>query len=397
MLSFALDPLAPRRQENPPMPGPLDGLRVVDLSSHLSGPYCAMLLGDLGADVVKIERPGIGDDARKMPPFVEGEGAPFMLWNRNKRSVALDLKEPDGKAQFLALVKDADILVENFRPGTLDRLGLGWEVLRDLNPRLIYAAISGFGQTGPLRDKGGFDLMTQAMSGLMAVCGEADGPPHRLPIAISDVGAGMFLALGVTAALEARRRTGRGQMVETSLLEAAVSFGVYEAANYFATGERPARLGQAHRGSAPYQVFQTEDGWLTIGGSQQNFFERLCAILGLSELFTDPRFTTNALRVANNSILVDLLQEPLRKRPTAHWQRLLDEAGIPAGPVLHHDEVFAHPQIRARGMVAEIDHPKAGRHRTLGNPLHFSETPAAVRRPAPLLGEHTGEVLKPRK
>jgi crotonobetainyl-CoA:carnitine CoA-transferase CaiB-like acyl-CoA transferase len=327
-----------------------------------------------------------------MPPFVGGEGAPFMLWNRNKRSVALDLKDAAGKARFLELVKDADILVENFRPGTLDRLGLGYETLRDLNPRLIYAAISGFGQTGPLRDKGGFDLMTQAMSGLMAVCGPEDGAPHRLPIAISDVAAGMFLTIGITAALEARHRTGRGQMVETSLLESAVSFGVYEAAYHFATGERPPRLGQAHRGSAPYQVFQTADGWLTIGGSQQNFFEKLCRIVGLPDLPADPRFRTNALRVENNRVLVGLLQAPLATRATAEWQRLLDEAGIPAGPVLHHDEVFAHPQIRARGMVVDIDHPAAGKSRTLGNPLKFSETPASVRRPAPLLGEHTEEV-----
>jgi crotonobetainyl-CoA:carnitine CoA-transferase CaiB-like acyl-CoA transferase len=204
------------------MPGALDGLRVIDLSSHLSGPYCTMLLGDMGADVIKIERPGAGDDARHMPPFVAGEGAPFMLWNRNKRSVELDLKSAAGRAAFLDLVKGADILVENFRPGTLDRQGLGWETLRDLNPRLVYCAISGFGQTGPLRDKGGFDLMTQAMSGLMAVCGPADGPPHRLPIAISDLAAGMFATIGILGALEARHGTGQGQMVETSLLEAAI-------------------------------------------------------------------------------------------------------------------------------------------------------------------------------
>jgi crotonobetainyl-CoA:carnitine CoA-transferase CaiB-like acyl-CoA transferase len=375
------------------MPGALDGLRVIDLSSHLSGPYCAMLLGDLGADVIKIERPGVGDDARKMPPFVAGEGAPFMLWNRNKRSVALDLKDKDGREAFLDLVKGADILLENYRPGTLDRQGLGWETLRDLNPRLVYCAISGFGQTGPLRDKGGFDLMTQAMSGLMAVCGPEDGPPHRLPIAISDVAAGMFAAIGILAALEARRKTGRGQMVETSLLESAMSFGVYEAANYFATGERPARLGQAHRGTSPYQVFRTGDGWLTVGGGSQALWEKLCDVVELPALKGDARFVTNADRVANNDVLVGILQEALTRRPTAHWQAALDAAGIPAGPVLHHDEVFAHPQVRARGMVVEVDHPTAGRTKTLGSPLKFSETPASIRRPAPLLGEHTDEVL----
>jgi crotonobetainyl-CoA:carnitine CoA-transferase CaiB-like acyl-CoA transferase len=225
------------------------------------------------------------------------------------------------------------------------------------------------------------------------VCGPEDGPPHRLPIAISDVAAGMFATIGILAALEARRRSGRGQMVETSLLDAAVSLGVYEAAYVFATGQRPPRLGQAHRGSAPYQVFRTKDGWLTIGGAQQGFFERLCDIVGRPELKTDARFRSNASRVENNRALVELLQERLAQRSSAEWQRALDEAGIPAGPVLHHDEVFAHPQILARDMVVEVEHPKAGRTRTLGVPLKFSETPAAVRRPAPLLGEHTEEIV----
>jgi crotonobetainyl-CoA:carnitine CoA-transferase CaiB-like acyl-CoA transferase len=366
------------------MPGALDGLKVIDLTSHLSGPYCTMLLADHGADVVKIERPGTGDDARKMPPFVGGEGAPFMLWNRNKRGVTLDLKDKADRERFLMLVDGADILVENFRPGTLERIGLGYDVLRDRNPQLVYCAISGFGPTGPYRDKGGFDLMTQAMSGLMAVCGPEDGPPHRLPIAISDVAGGMFAAFGILAAIEARHRTGRGQMVETSLLEAAVSFGVYEAAYFFATGERPPRLGQAHRGSAPYQVFQTRDGWLTIGASPQNFFEKLCDLADLPELKRDPRFATNATRVEHNAALVALLQAKVAERTTAEWQRLLDEAGIPAGPVLHHDEVFADPQIVARDMAAA---------RTLGVPVKLSETPGSIRRPAPLLGEHNAEVF----
>ena len=290
----------------------LEGLRVLDLCSHLAGPYCGMMLGDLGADVVKIERPGEGDAARHMPPFVNGEGAPFMLWNRNKRSIVLDLKAPADRETFLALVKGADILLENFRPGTLDRLGLGYETLRALNPRLIYGAISGFGQTGPYRNRGGFDLMTQGMSGLMSVCGPEDGPPFRLPIAISDVAAGCYATIGVLAALEARHRTGQGQMVETALLDAAISFGVYEAAHYFATGENPPRIGQAHRGDSPYQVFSTGDGWITIGGAQQNFWERLCDILGIPHLKQDPRFLNNALRVENNKALVPLFQERLQ-------------------------------------------------------------------------------------
>jgi crotonobetainyl-CoA:carnitine CoA-transferase CaiB-like acyl-CoA transferase len=352
-----------------------------------------MLLGDLGADVIKVERPEEGDDARRMPPFINGEGAPFMLWNRNKRSLVLDLKAPADRETFVALIGEADILLENFRPGTLDRLGLGFETLRQLNPRLIYGAISGFGQTGPYRNRGGFDLMTQGMSGLMAVCGPEEGAPFRLPIAISDVAAGCYETVGILAALEARHRTGRGQMVETSLLEAAVSFGLYEAAHFFATGERPPRLGQAHRGNAPYQVFKTSDGWITIGGAQQNFWTRLCRILGLPELPDDPRFATNASRVENNRALVELLQARLERENSATWLARLEDAGIPAGPVLTHDQVFSDPQIVAREMVTEIEHPRAGRSKTLGITVKMSETPGSIRRPAPLHGEHTGEIL----
>jgi crotonobetainyl-CoA:carnitine CoA-transferase CaiB-like acyl-CoA transferase len=376
------------------MAGALAGLRVIDLSGHLSGPFCAMQLADMGADVIKVEKPEGGDEARRMPPFVNGESAPFMVWNRNKRSVTIDLKSDPGRAQFLALLETADVLLENYRPGTMDRLGLGYEALKPRFPRLIYCAISGFGQTGPERARGGFDLMTQAMSGLMAVCGPADGPPHRLPIAISDVGAGLYAAIGILAALEARHRTGRGQYVETSLFEAAMSLGVYEAAHYFTTDEAPPRIGQAHRGSSPYQVFKTADGWMTIGASQQNFWTRFCGnILGAPELLEDPRFKTNADRVKHNDVLIPLLQAKLETRPTAHWLGLLQEAGIPAAPVLTHDKVFTHPQTVARDMVVEVEHAKAGRSRTLGVPIKLSETPGAVRRAAPALGQHTDEVL----
>jgi crotonobetainyl-CoA:carnitine CoA-transferase CaiB-like acyl-CoA transferase len=371
----------------------LQRLTVVDLSSHLSGPYCAMLLGDHGADVIKVERPDGGDDARGMPPFVGGESAPFMIWNRNKRSVVIDLKSEEGKARLLQLIDRADVLIENFRPGTLDRLGLGWSVLSARNPRLIYAAISGFGQTGPYRERGGFDLITQGMSGLMSVTGPKDGPPHRMPIAISDVAAGMHLAVGVLAALEARHHTGRGQLVETSLLESAMSYGVYEAAHVAATGERPPRLGQAHRGSSPYQVFPTADGWITVGAAQSNFWTRLCGMLGAPELEADPRFATNADRVRNNEALVALLEARFREKPSAHWLEALQKLGIPSGPVLEFEEAMADPHIVARGMVVETEHPAAGTIRTLGIPVKMSDTPGALRRPAPRLGEHTAEVL----
>jgi crotonobetainyl-CoA:carnitine CoA-transferase CaiB-like acyl-CoA transferase len=372
--------------------GALEGLRVLDLTTHLSGPYCAMLLADHGADVIKVEPPGEGDAARRMPPFVGGESAPFMVWNRNKRSICLDLKNPADRDVFLALADDADVVVENLRPGALDRLGLGWTALHARNPRLILASISGFGQTGPYAARGGFDLMTQAMSGLMAVNGPADGPPHRLPIAISDVSAGLFLAVGLLSALWRRERTGKGQWVETSLFEAAASLGVYEAAHYFATGERPPRIGQAHRGSSPYQVFQTADGWMTVGAPQQNFFIRFCAIIGRPELVEDPRFRTNADRVAHNDVLVELIQEALRTRPTARWMAELEAAGIPAGPVMTHDQLFADPQFVHRQMVVEVDHPAAGRTGNLGVAVKMSETPGSVRRPAPTLGQHSDEI-----
>ncbi|HSR79935.1 MAG TPA: CoA transferase [Hyphomicrobiaceae bacterium] len=313
------------------MASALERLTVVDLSSHLSGPYCAMLLADQGANVIKVEKPD-GDEARGMPPFMRGESAPFMIWNRNKRSVVIDLKTEAGKAQLLALIDQADVLIENFRPGTLDRLGLSWPSLRERNPRLIYAAISGFGQTGPYRARGGFDLITQGMSGLMSVCGPKEGPPHRMPIAISDIAAGMHLAVGVLAALEARHHSGLGQLVETSLLDAALSLGVYEAAHVAATGAPPPRLGQAHRGSSPYQVFPTADGFITVGAAQNNFWRRLCDLLAVPELKADARFATNADRVRNNEALVSLLEHRFQEKPSAHWLALLDAAGIPAGP-----------------------------------------------------------------
>ena len=378
------------------MPGALDHLLVLDLTSHLSGPYCGMMLADHGADVIKIEPP-TGDSARTMPPFVKGESAPFMTWNRNKRSVVLDLKQPEDNARFLELADRADIVLENYRPGVLARLGLGWDVLHARNPRLVLGSISGFGQTGPYSSRGGFDLITQAMSGLMSVNGPPEGDPYRLPIAISDVAAGMFLAFGVMAAIEARHRTGEGQHVETSLLEAATSFCVYESAHYFATGTRPARIGQQHRGSSPYQCFATADGHITVGASQQKFFQTLCRLLDLPDLPADPRFRSNAERVKHNGALVALLAEKFRAQPSDHWLAALEQAGIPAGPVLHFDEVFTDPHMLARDMVAHTEHPVTGRFGTLGVPVKLSATPGAVRAPAPRLGEHGADVFPQRQ
>jgi crotonobetainyl-CoA:carnitine CoA-transferase CaiB-like acyl-CoA transferase len=373
------------------MAGSLEGLVVLDLTSNLAGPYAAMMLADHGANVIKIEQPEGGDAARNMPPFVNGESAPFMIWNRNKRSVTMDLKKDC--AAFLKLVDGADFVVENFRAGVMQRLGLDWPALHARNPKLILGSISGFGQTGPYSTRGGFDLITQAMSGLMSVNGPEDGPPYRLPIAISDVTAGMFLAFGMLAALEARHRTGQGQHVETSLLEAATSLCVYEAAHYFATGTRPPRIGQQHRGSSPYQVFATTDGYITIGASHQKFFQGLCEIVGLPELVEDKRFLRVVDRVANNKALIALLQAKIAEKPSAHWLATLEAVGIPAGPVLHFDEVFTDPQILARDMVVETHHPVTGPFRTMGVTVKLSDTPGKVRAPAPRLGEHNAEVL----
>ncbi len=375
------------------MAGALEGLVVLDLTTHLSGPFCGMQLGDLGADVIKIESPQ-GDSMRGAPPFINGESAPFMLWNRNKRGIRLDLKSPADLAVFWDLVDDADVVLENFRPGVIDKLGIGWTALHARNPRLVLGSISGFGQTGPYARRGGFDLVIQAMSGLMSVTGPKDGPPYRIPLAISDVGAGLYLTIGVLAALQTRQKSGLGQWVETSLLEATVSLGVYEAANYFATGVRPEKLGQGHRGSSPYQVFQTADGWLTIGAAQQNFFRKMCDMIGKPELVDDPRFKTNALRVRNNDEIVAILQAEVAKRTTADWMAALEAEGIPAGPVLHHDEVFADPQVLARGMVGEVEHATAGKQKTLGVPLKMSATPGGLRRAAPALGQHDSELKK---
>ena len=370
----------------------LDAIRVIDLTSHLSGPFCTMLLGDMGADVVKVERPQRGDDARHMPPFIGGESAAFMQFNRNKRSITLDLKAPEDMAVCRDLCDDADVVVENFRPGTAARLGLGYAALAARNRALVYCSISGFGQTGPYSHRGGFDLMAQAMSGLMSICGEVEGPPLRLPVAISDMCGGMYAAIGILSALMARQATGNGQHVDTSLLEAAMSFAVYEAASFNATNEAPARLGQAHRGSAPYQIFQTRDGWITVGAATQALWQRLCGVLGAEALTHDPRFGDNASRVHNHLQLADILNVHFRQLDTATWERKLLDVGVPAGPVRSYDQVFTDEHTLAREMFTPVPHPAAGLQRLLGIPLKLSATPGAIRRPAPMLGEHSEEI-----
>ena len=375
------------------MPMSLEHLKVLDLTTHLSGPYCAMVLADHGADVVKIERPEGGDDMRRTPPFVGGESAPFMLWNRNKRSVALNLKSAADLATFRSMAAIADVMIENFRPGTAERLGIGHDALAAANPRLVYCSISGFGHTGPYSPRGGFDLIAAGMSGLMSINGPADGPPFRIPIPMTDLGAGLNGAIGILAALAARERTGLGQHVDTSLFESGLSLGVYEAAGVFATGEVPERLGQGHRGSAPYQLFPTADSYMTIGCANDHFWKLTCDVLGCPHLTGDLRFATKPDRVRNVAALVEALTPYFKRETTAHWCGKLEAVGVPAGPVMNHVEALSDPHSVARDMVQEVDHPAAGRSKTLGVPVKLSGTPGAIRRPAPMLGEHTGEVL----
>ena len=375
------------------MPGALEGLRVIDLTQMLAGPLSSMNLADHGADVIKVEPPQ-GEDVRRVGPFVAGESAAFMMWNRNKRSIALNLKDAADLDILMGLIAGADILVESFRPGVMTRLGLDWDTLHARFPRLIMGSITGYGQTGPYADRGGFDVMAQGMSGLMSITGPRDGPPHRLPIPICDLAAGLHLTIGLLAAVQARHRIGQGQYVETSLLEAATALQVYEAVHHFTTNTNPPRMGQAHRGISPYQVFPSADGYVTIGAGQQKFYEEFCRLAGVERLIEDPRFRTIPDRVANNDTLIEELSAMTARYPTDWWVAELEKRGIPCGPVLTHEKLFAHPQILHRRMVEQVEHPKAGSLRTLGIAVKLSATPGTIRRAAPMLDQHGDELRR---
>jgi crotonobetainyl-CoA:carnitine CoA-transferase CaiB-like acyl-CoA transferase len=375
--------------------GPLAGVTVLDLTRVLSGPYCTMLLGDMGARVIKIEQPGRGDDTRAWgPPFVEGESAYFLSVNRNKESVTLDLKHPEARRVLDALLARSDVLAENFRPGTLDKLGLGYRQLRERYPRLIYCSISGFGHTGPQRARPGYDAVVQAEGGLMSITGAADGPPYRLGVAIADLVAGMFAAQGVLLALLARHRTNEGQHIDVAMLDAVAALLTYQAGSYFATGRSPGRLGNRHPTIVPYETFAAADGEFVLAVGNDEQWRRFCEIAGLTDLASEARFATNRGRVENYDELRPLLDAALRQRTRQAWLDLLDRAGVPCGSVRDVRELLEDPQLRARDMIASIDHPVAGRLDLLGVPVKLSDTPGAVRRPPPRLGEHTTAVLE---
>ena len=375
--------------------GPLAGVKVLDLTRVLAGPYCTMFLGDLGAEVVKIEQPDVGDDTRAWgPPFVGGESAYFLCINRNKKSVALDLKSNQAVGLLRRLAEGADVLVENFRPGTMERLGLGERELRAVNPRLIYASLSGFGADGPMKDWPGYDLIVQAWGGLMSVTGMPDGEPTKVGVAIVDIVAGLMLGKAILAALFARERTGVGQKLETSLLEAEVACLINAGSNYLVGGVVPGRWGNAHPNIVPYQSFKSRDGYLVIGVASEGIWRRLCQAIGMPGLADDPRFARNPQRVEHRGELIDILTEILLQRDTAAWVTLLIDAGVPCAPVQTIDQVFLAPQVIAREMVVEVPHPTAGTIRMAGLPVKFSGTPASIRLAPPLLGQHTAEVLR---
>jgi crotonobetainyl-CoA:carnitine CoA-transferase CaiB-like acyl-CoA transferase len=372
----------------------LDGIRVVDLSRVLAGPYCGQLLADFGADVIKVEAPG-GDENRGWPPLgPNGEAANFASVNRGKRSLVLDLKSSDGQRALTHLARSTDILVENYRPGVMRSLGLDYQTLAAVNQGLIYASISGYGQTGPDRGKGGFDLIAQGVTGIMSITGEPGGAPVKAGIPVTDLGAALFALAGILAALEYRHRTGRGQYVDTSLVEAGVALSVWEATEYFSGLGTPEPMGSAHRMNAPYQAVRCADGYITIGANTDRLFHRLCEALGHNEWVDDSAFADNASRVRNRTRLAALIETVTVGHPRRRWLELLEAREIPCGPINDYSQVFADSQIRAREMVGETDHPVLGHLRTLGSPIKLSGTPPDASRRAPLLGEHTREVLE---
>lgn len=386
--------------------GPLAGLTVLDLSRILAGPTCTQLLGDLGADVIKVEKPGAGDDTRSWgPPYVAGaagepttESAYYLCANRNKRSVTLDIARPEGQALLRQLLGGCDVLIENFRTGTMDRWGLGWEDLKADFPGLVYCAISGFGRTGPYRDRAGYDFLIQAMGGIMSITGQPDGPPTKVGVGIADVMCGMYAATAILAAIRHRDRTGEGQMIDLALYDSQIAWLINAGTNYLTSGRVPGRLGNGHPNIVPYQTVAAADGDFVLAVGNDAQFRRFCAVAGILPLADDPRFATNAARVEHREVLMPLIEQATRTRPAAHWTEALEAVGVPSGPVNTLDRVFDDPQAVHRGMRIEMDHPLAGDGTVslIGNPLNLSATPVTYRQAPPTLGQHTEVVLTER-
>jgi len=389
---MVMGPECVRSKKVTSMEAALDGMMVVDFTEYGAGPFCSMLLGDLGADVIKVEPPR-GDAFRQWGPWHGDASAPFQQLNRNKRSVVLNLKDAHDLQLACELVRDADVVIENFRPGTMAAFGLDYARIREINPRLIYCALSGYGQSGPYRNRGGFDLILQGLGGLMSVTGDPTGAPAKSGVPIIDFGASAHAAIGILAAYIARLRTGTGQLVDISLLDVPVSWLALLAAKYWASGEVQQRLGSAHPLSAPYQAFRAADGYLTIAAGNQRLWESTCQALGTEHLTGDPRFLTNNDRARNQALLVPLLEAVLTTRPACEWIEQLNALGVPCGPLNEVDQVLQDPQVLHRDMVLELEHPRLGRLKLIGSPIKLSDTPVQLRRHPPDLGEHTAEIV----
>lgn len=372
----------------------LEGIRVLDLSRVLAGPYCTMMLADYGADIIKIEPPEVGDDSRAFGPFVGKESAYFMSLNRNKRSITLNFKREQERELFKELVKYADVVVENYRPGTMEKFGLSYEELKQINPKIIYAACSGFGHTGPYRDKPAYDIIVQAMGGIMSITGPENGDPTRVGASVGDVMAGMFTAYGVMMALFHRERTGEGQKVDVGMLDCQVAVLENAIARYVTSGIVPGPLGNRHPSITPFSSFTAQDGYIIVGAGNDRLWERLCNILGLSDLVKDPRFDTNAHRTNNAKELAVILNEIFKTKTINDWLSMLEEAGLPCEPINTIDRIVNDPHVKAREMIVEVEHPVAGKLKMPGVPVKLSATPGAVEFPAPLLGQHTNEIIK---
>jgi crotonobetainyl-CoA:carnitine CoA-transferase CaiB-like acyl-CoA transferase len=374
---------------------PLEGVKVVDLTTVMAGPYCSMVLGDMGAEIIKVESFPEGDSSRRFDPQVNGESYCFAVLNRNKKSIALNLKDTRGREAFLKLAAQADVITENFRPGVVKKLGIDYETVSRFNPGVVYASMSGFGQTGPYGTKGGFDIVAQGMSGIMMMTGEPGGRPAKVGIAMNDIASGVTALYGILGAYIGRLKTGRGQYLETSLLEAGLAWTHWESGAYFGSGEEPTATGTRHRRSTPYQAYKTKDGYVTVGANNTKLWTNFCTIVcNKPEWLTDPRFKDLPARLRNIDALQEEIEKVLTTQPTAHWVALLDKAEVPGGPVYTYAQILADPHIKARNMVVEIDHPKIGRMKSLGLPIKSTGELTAIRRPAPWLGQHTREVLE---
>ena len=373
---------------------PLEGIRVLEVGNYMAGPFCGMQLADLGADVVKIEDPRGGDLSRRLEPIVNGESGNFVRLNRGKRSVALDLKQEAGAEIFRSLAARSDVIVENLRPGTMRDLGLEPQALLDASPRLIYAAVTGWGLDGPYADRPALDIIVQAMSGLMSVTGEEGGAPVKVGVSISDLAAGLYATIGILAALGVREREGRGQLVDISMYESSVSLAVWEAGQFFTTGDIPQAAGSAHKLIGPYQAVRAADTHFVLGATTPPNWRAFCAAMGLERLESDPRFADGTLRRRNKAELIPLIEEVTATRPAAHWLAALRQAGVPCGEIQDYGQVFADPHLRERGFFVDLPHPRLGTVRALGTPLRLRSSPARLERAGPLLGEHSAEVLR---